>query len=189
MGGVLVELGPLDELLGVDLTADQFWPAWLSSPTVRRFERGQCSPVEFGQGLVAELDLPISAQEVIDRFGRFPRGLFPGAGELVAAVPDGVLTGVLSNTNQLHWEHQADAPVIQKLFDCYFLSFELGLVKPDAAIFRRVAAELGLDPAEIVFLDDNQLNVNGARSVGIDAHLARGVSEARAKLAHLRLLG
>ena len=188
MGGVLVELGPLDELLGLEVSPEQFWPAWLGSPTVRRFERGHCTPDEFGRGLAAELELGISAADVVDRFVSFPRGLFPGAAELVGSVLDGVVTGVLSNTNALHWECQADAAVIRSLFDRTFLSFELGLVKPDAAIFHQAADDLGLDPGEIVFLDDNQINVDGARSVGLDAHRARGVDDARRHLARLELL-
>jgi putative hydrolase of the HAD superfamily len=179
MGGVLVELGPLEEFLGAPLPAEEFWPAWLSSPTVRRFERGDCSPAEFGAGLARELDLTLTADQVVERFRGFPRGLFPGAAELVTSVVEPVRTGVLSNTNPLHWEHQIDAPILQQLFDHRFLSYELGLVKPDPAIFEKVVEELGVAPRDVVFVDDNQLNVDGARSVGLDAHLARGVDEAR----------
>jgi putative hydrolase of the HAD superfamily len=188
MGGVLVELGPLDELLGLEMSPEEFWPAWLSSPSVRRFERGECSTEEFGRGLVDELGLPIPAPEVVDRFLHFPRGLFPGAADLVTSLVDGVVSAVLTNTNPLHWERQVDAAVIRKLFDRQFLSFELGLVKPDTAIFGRVARELALDPGEILFLDDNQLNVDGALEVGLDAHQVRGVEEARLLLGGLRLL-
>ena len=46
-------------------------------------------------------------------------------------------------------------------------------------------ADLAVDPSQIVFLDDNQPNVDAARSLGIEAHLARGVGEARAVLAGL----
>jgi putative hydrolase of the HAD superfamily len=188
MGGVIVELGPLDELLGLDIPADRFWPAWLSSPTVRRFERGECSPDEFGAGLVTELGLGIAPAEVVDRFRRFPRGLYPGAADLVASVARRAQTAVLSNTNALHWEQQADAPVIRGLFDRLFLSFQLGLVKPDAAIFHRVVDDFGFEPDEILFLDDNQINVDGARSVGLRAERALGVGDARQHLEQLGLL-
>lgn len=188
MGGVLVELGPLDEFLGTAMPATLFWPKWLASPTVRRFERGECSNDEFGRGLRSEFDLDLSPAEILERFRAFPRGLFAGAADLVAAVADGVATAVLSNTNQLHWEEQADNAIIRDLFDHRFLSYELGLVKPDAAIFERVLAELALSPHEVLFIDDNQLNVDGARALGLDAHVGDGVDEAREVLASRNLL-
>lgn len=182
MGGVLVELGPLDEFLGVAIPADEFWPRWLASPSVRSFERGQCGVDDFGAGLAREFSLDLTPEEVIDRFRLFPRGLFAGAAELVAEVGLRFPTGVLSNTNRLHWDEQRDGDQIRGLFDHSFLSYELGLVKPDAAIFEAVAAELDRDPGEILFIDDNQINVDGARSAGFQAELARGVAEARQAL-------
>ena len=188
MGGVLVELGPLDEFLGVAMTAEVFWPQWLASEAVRRFERGACTADEFGTGLCEEFQLALSPSEVVERFRSFPRGLYPGAAELVGAVAGGVATGVLSNTNRLHWEGQRDAEEIQGLFDHRFLSYELGLVKPDAELFHRVAADLEREPSEILFVDDNRLNVEGARAVGIDAHVAAGPDATREVLAARGLL-
>ena len=188
MGGVLVELGPLDELLGVAMPAELFWPRWLGSEAVRRFERGLCTNQEFALELAADFDLTLSADELTERVGRFPRGLFEGAAELVRSLADGVVSGVLSNTNQLHWEHQVDAEILQGLFDHEFLSYRLGLVKPDAAIFEKVVDELALHPSQIVFLDDNELNVRAACGAGLDAHHTRGVGEARQVLAQRGLL-
>ena len=182
MGGVLVELGPLDELLGSTMSGDDFWPRWLASPSVRAFESGRCGVDEFAGGLVEELGLTIGPGEVVERFARFPRGLYPGAEELVASLPDRVVTGVLSNTNPLHWDHQADAERLRGLCHHAFLSYELGLVKPDAAIFDRVASDLGLAPDRILFIDDNQINVDGARAAGWRAEVARGPAQAAAAI-------
>ncbi len=188
MGGVLVELAPIHELLGVDLPPDEFWPRWLGSTTVRAYERGDCDEGAMARGLIAELGLPLTEAEVRHRIARFPRGLYPGAAELVRAVVDGVATAILSNTNHAHWEHQIDAEVIQGLFDHEFLSYRMGVVKPDAEIFDRMVATLAVAPGEIVFLDDNQINVDAARNLGIDAVRVQGPTEAGAELARRGLL-
>lgn len=188
MGGVLVELGPLEEFLGTTLAPDRFWPMWLSSPTVRSFERGRCDNEAFGRGLRDEFALDLSAAEIVERFRGFPRGLFAGAADLVGAVIDGVSTAVLSNTNQLHWEEQTDATEIRGLFDHHFLSYQMGLVKPDAAIFERALTELGCEPSQVLFVDDNQLNVEGARAVGLEAHVGAGVAQTRRILTERGLL-
>lgn len=189
MGGVLVELGPLDQLLGVAMAPEEFWPRWLGSPAVRAYERGACDTVTFARDLAAELDLPLSAPELTDRFRGFPRGLFPGAAELVQEVSGrGLATGVLSNTNALHWDHQTDGEILRRLFDHEFLSYRLGLVKPDRELFEAVVAALGVAPAQILFLDDNELNVAGARAAGLEADHTRGVAEARQALHRRGLL-
>ena len=50
-----------------------------------------------------------------------------------------------------------------------FFSFELGLHKPDPAIYRAVAQRLNCTPQQCVFLDDMQVNVEGALSIGMRA--------------------
>ena len=46
------------------------------------------------------------------------------------------------------------------------VSGEIGLIKPDIAIYERHARDLGLDPAGSVFIDDSIKNVEGARAAG-----------------------
>ena len=62
---------------------------------------------------------------------------------------------------------------------------ELGLVKPDRAIFEAVAIRLPVPAAavgRVLFLDDNLVNVEGARACGFVARHVRGVDEARRAL-------
>ena len=54
-------------------------------------------------------------------------------------------------------------------FDRAFLSTELGLHKPDRAIFERVLAELRCAPDEAVFTDDSLDNTAGARATRMHA--------------------
>ncbi len=190
MGGVLVELGPLTEILGNDasLGEEEFWGRWLASPTVRAFEMGTCSVEIFGERLVAELGIAMDPGELIERFATWPKGLMDGAIAMVNELAQVVELGVLSNTNQLHWERQVDAEVMRSLFTKQYLSYQLGLAKPDADIFEHVVNDLGCDANTVLFLDDNQINVDGARAVGMSAELTKGVAEARSALVDYGLL-
>ena len=190
LGGVLIELGGVDhfgQLIGEDDEAE-IWRAWLSSTWVRRYERGLCSREDFASGMREEHGLVMQESEFLELFLSWPRGLFPGAAELVDSLAPGVGTACLSNTNELHWNEQQDAPVLHRLFETRFLSHELGLVKPDREIFDRVLAELGLSGSEVLFLDDNQINVDGALEVGLDAQVVKGVAAVRALLSERGLL-
>ena len=83
------------------------------------------------------------------------------------------------NTTQWHANHEARA--ITEPFDFRFLSFELGLVKPDRQIFEVVASRLPVPRERVLFVDDNATNVAGAEASGFVARQVRGVDEARAR--------
>lgn len=55
------------------------------------------------------------------------------------------------------------------VFDAMIISAEVGLMKPDAAIYRLALERLDIQPAEAVFVDDFVENVEGARAVGMHA--------------------
>jgi putative hydrolase of the HAD superfamily len=54
-------------------------------------------------------------------------------------------------------------------FDVLVWSFQLGIAKPDPAIYRHVLNELGTLPEETLFLDDRPVNIDAARALGIVA--------------------
>jgi putative hydrolase of the HAD superfamily len=55
------------------------------------------------------------------------------------------------------------------VFDELVISAEVGLMKPDPRIYHLALERLGVRPEESVFLDDMQINVEAARSVGMSA--------------------
>lgn len=74
-------------------------------------------------------------------------------------------------------------------FEAIVVSGEVGLMKPDPAIFRHLAAEHDLDPRSTVFIDDSPTNVRAAADLGFRAIAFRDAAELRAGLAALGLLG
>jgi len=185
LGGVLVELAgvaTMRELAGLG-DDQELWTRWLSCPWVSRFERGECSAPEFASGVVSDWALGIPPAEFLDLFGAWPVAPFDGAEDLVESVRAVATVGCLSNTNAMHWDSHFSRWPLLKAFDEVFLSYRLGLVKPDPAIFERVAQMQSLDPARILFLDDNTINTDAARRSGFRAHRVEGPAEARVALA------
>jgi putative hydrolase of the HAD superfamily len=95
--------------------------------------------------------------------------------------------GILSN---MPHEFLALARRTIPVFDlpdvCIF-SCEVGYIKPEAAIYRRLLSALGCTPEELVFFDDMQINVDAARSLGIRGVLWKGPAAARAELNRLKV--
>jgi 2-haloacid dehalogenase len=62
------------------------------------------------------------------------------------------------------------------------VSGEIGLIKPDVAIYERHARDFGLEPSASVFIDDSPKNVEGARAAGWQAVLFEGAGKLRGDL-------
>jgi glucose-1-phosphatase len=191
LGGVLIDpggVGPMRELSGL-ASEDEVWARWLSCRWVRRFEAGRCTPEEFAAGLVSDWELTLTPAEFLDVFSGWPGLPYPGALDFVAEVRDRVPVGCLSNTNSVQWGANYEATPVIAAFAYRFLSFELGLVKPDRAIFDTVAARLPVTRESVLFLDDNVVNVEAAVAAGFAARHVRGVDGARVALAEAGVLG
>ena len=81
--------------------------------------------------------------------------------------------GILSNTCEAHWDYCSSGrySVISKLFDVVALSYVLGALKPERAIFEAAARLAQARPQEIFYVDDRNENVAAARDCGFDAVL------------------
>lgn len=63
------------------------------------------------------------------------------------------------------------------------VSGDIGLIKPDIAIYEAHTESFGLNPAATIFIDDSAPNVEGAKKAGWDAVLFTGAEQLRADLA------
>lgn len=85
---------------------------------------------------------------------------------------------LLSNTNDIHrvaysnyFEKTFGFSDLSLYFEKQYLSFEIGMRKPNKEIFNFVLSENNLIPSETVFIDDSIQHVQGASEVGIKAIL------------------
>jgi putative hydrolase of the HAD superfamily len=190
LGGVLFDFGgipAMKELAAID-DDEEIWSRWLACRWVRAFERGDCAPEAFAEGVVEDWDLPIDADEFLASFRSWLGGPLTGADELVADTKNVLPVGCLSNTNSVHWADTEGKWSVLREFDVRFLSFEMGCVKPDREIFERVAQTLGSKPHRILFLDDNRINTDAAQAADFQAVRVKGVAEARQVLIDLRVI-
>lgn len=93
----------------------------------------------------------------------------------------GFITGILSD--QTHWLEDLDrrSPFLAD-FDRVYNSYYLGKGKRDPTLFRDVAADLGLEPSRVLFIDDNAGNCERARCAGMRALIYRSQAELEAWL-------
>jgi epoxide hydrolase-like predicted phosphatase len=79
----------------------------------------------------------------------------------------GYKTGILSNFGDNARQLWRDVYPFIDYFDGIIISAEVGLMKPDARIYRMAADSVGVTPEEAVFIDDFIENIEGASAVGM----------------------
>jgi epoxide hydrolase-like predicted phosphatase len=82
----------------------------------------------------------------------------------------GLRIGLLSNSIGSAYDRE----LLEELFDDWVISSEVGLRKPDPAIYELAAERLGLEPADCVIVDDLGGNLKPARALGMATVLHRG---------------
>ncbi len=91
-------------------------------------------------------------------------------------------TALLSNSFSGARSREQERYHFAELCDLLIYSHEEGIAKPEKRIFELTCERLGVQPAEIVFLDDVEANVAAAREFGIQAILFRETKEAIAAI-------
>lgn len=94
----------------------------------------------------------------------------------------GIRTGLISNS----WgDARYDRRAFPDLFDGVVISGEVGIRKPDPAIYSMGAQAVGLEPAACVFVDDLPGNLKPARTLGMATVLHRDAAETIPQLEEL----
>jgi glucose-1-phosphatase len=191
VGGVLVELSGIERLiewLGSGITAEQLWVKWLRSAAVRQFETGGSEASEFAVHVTREFELDIEPAHFLEAFAGWPLGLYPGVMEMLARIPGRYRRALLSNSNALHWPRMLNEMGLGRAFEHRFASHLTGKIKPDSAAFEDVVATLKCSPQQVLFLDDNRLNVEAATSIGMHAVRVVGPTEAQRALVEFGII-
>ena len=167
-------------------SAAEFWPAYWKHRD--DLDHGTVTIPDYWARVGAELGLAFGPAQVQGLWAidfRSWISVEPGSIDVLADLhAGGTRMALLSNAGYDYGDAFRRAPFAQ-YFEQVFVSAELGMIKPDPEIYRHVARELAIEPAEMVFIDNKQVNVDGAESLGITGHVFTGVAPLRAFVASL----
>jgi epoxide hydrolase-like predicted phosphatase len=91
-------------------------------------------------------------------------------------------TALLSNSFVGAREKEQERYQFEELVDLIIYSHEVGIAKPDRRIFEMTSERLGVQPAEMIFLDDHERPLVAARQLGIHAILFQNTAQAIADI-------
>ncbi len=173
LGNVIVDID-FNRVLGVWSDLGRVPLATLKSrfqmnETFHQHERGEISDEEFAQKFSEQLDLPLS----FEQFAAGWQAVFVDVRPEVIAImqklrQQGERVVILSNTNRLHTTFWlSEYPEVSEAADKLYLSQEMGVRKPEPAIYQQVLNAEDASAQDAIFFDDNQENIDAARALGI----------------------
>jgi putative hydrolase of the HAD superfamily len=176
------EFKRLSNLFGGD--AKSFQALWDKNRGA--FDRGDLTGEAYWSALAADAGVGINAEQLdqvcnwdVEMWGRANAGMVAWLGQLRRG---GIKTGLLSNMHPAMISYLRENFDWLELFDFKTFSAEVRMIKPDPAIYEHTLRGLGVRAAETLFLDDREINVQGARELGIHALLFRSVAQLRQEL-------
>lgn len=140
-----------------------------NSDAWKQAEQGVISPDEYWIAIGEQLHL--SPTQLSDLRRDFYSGdhLDEALLSLITALrAKGVLIGLLSNNSLELLDLLADRH-LNSLFDALIISAQTGIRKPDSRAYRVILDQLGVPPGQALFIDDAQVNTEGALALGMAA--------------------
>jgi len=150
------------------------------------YELGQISTKEFLQEINALLNHPLSENE----FQSAWCGIFtpiPQMLSLARRLQTQFGVYIISNTSEMHWNYLRERFSLTELCLDSFASFEVGQMKPGAAIYAAAEKRFNFTAVEAVFIDDRPENVAGAKACGWQAIQHQSYGQTRDALIDLGL--
>jgi putative hydrolase of the HAD superfamily len=187
-GDVLCQRAPLEEFAPMakilNISAEQLVEHYMQNRLP--YDRGDVTAVEYWGEFGRETGVLLSNAQIeeldrrdCDLWWRLDPQMVDWVDRLRAG---GIKVGVLSNMFLgLAKLIRKKAPWLDR-FDGLTLSAEIRRVKPDPEIYEHSLTQLGVAAGEALFLDDRQVNIDGARAVGMEGLLFKTPSQVREDL-------
>ena len=183
-GGVIIDIDPqitIQKLQGLGFTdVEKLRSKEFIDDIVRKFERGIYTPEVFRRRLRAFLEMKITDQQIDDAWNALIYDIPAERIEVLEQVKKNYKMFLLSNSNELHYDiYVRDLQLrfgyreFDELFDKAYFSFDTHLSKPDPEAFEFILYQHELNPAETLFIDDNEDNIKAARELGIKTYLLK----------------
>ncbi|MBL7884313.1 MAG: HAD family phosphatase [Bacteroidia bacterium] len=141
------------------------------------YEKGHISSTEFRNQLKKQLNENVTDKDIDNAWNSLLLDLPKERLLLLEEIQKTHRTFLLSNTNEIHilefnnyLAKTFDIPNLSGYFEKAYLSYEIGMRKPDAEIFEFVINQNKLNPLETLFIDDSIQHIESADALGIQTH-------------------
>ncbi|MDI3527421.1 MAG: glucose-phosphatase [Tenuifilum sp.] len=184
LGGVVLDIDyklTLNEFNRLGININDYSILTGKNEIFNQFDCGLVSPSEFRKQICGLFNISVDAETFDLAWNKLLLEWDFERLKFIERLRDDYKIFLLSNTNAIHFEHynkelaKKTGKELKDYFDKLYLSFELGMRKPQPEIFQRVLDENRIDPKETLFIDDTLEHIAAAKKLGINAiHLNGG---------------
>lgn len=160
--------------LNCKIPYNEFLQYWWSDDLVLKAHMGLATDDEHVEALLKFCKSDLSINQFYEIYNSLDNSLYDETLEIMNELKNkGYKVGLLSNLRLMDYKRYEEQ--IKKInFDYLFLSYEIKCIKPSSDIYLQVIDALDCEADNIIFFDDNQKNVNGAKQLGINAYQVTG---------------
>ena len=160
--------------LNFKIPYNEFLQYWWSDDLVLKAHMGLATDDEHVEALLKFCKSDLSINQFYEIYNSLDNSLYDETLEIINELKNkGYKVGLLSNLRLMDYKRYEEQ--IKKInFDYLFLSYEIKCIKPSSDIYLQVIDALDCEADNIIFFDDNQKNVNGAKQLGINAYQVTG---------------
>lgn len=154
---------------------EPFWAAYWAHR--HDLDQGRVDVPGYWARVASDLHTSWSASTVYALWVADFRGWFsvePVVIDLIAAMHEGGTRLALLSNAGFDFAGPFRYSPMGQYFERIFVSAEMDSIKPDPAIYREVATELGIDLAQMVFIDNKKENTDAAAELGVTVHHFEG---------------
>jgi len=143
------------------------------------FEEGKISTADFFKELQKIVGNNASVQDVENAFLAFLGDVPQYKLDLILQLRKKYRILMLSNINAFVYDYskrtyfEKNGKTINDYFEKVYLSFEIGICKPDRRIFDHMIADARLTPEYCLYLDDGEKNIETAKELGFATYLVQ----------------
>jgi putative hydrolase of the HAD superfamily len=150
------------------------------------YDRGKSAVTGFYRNILNELNIKAN-DETISKMGELDlnswKQINPGTVKLMEEIKQaGFLLGILSNMPFDFLKYARENFPVIGLPHVGIFSCEIGLIKPEKAIYEKLLSAMSCQGSELVFFDDVPENVEKALELGIKARIWQDCDKARQDL-------
>ncbi len=174
-GGVLYEINHTESLNKFSELSSE--PALFSPENLKSFQKneyltgyesGRISSKEFRHILKKQFKIKASDEIFDEAWNATLVSLYPDSLEIVKSYKKIGKIFLLSNTSEIHYKKfEPECRNLFSLFEKCFFSFQLGVIKPNPEIYKKVISTAAINPGETLFIDDTEANLPPAKNAGM----------------------
>jgi 2-haloacid dehalogenase len=193
LGGVLIDWNPRHlyrKLIEDEATMEWFLAEVCHTAWNEEQDRGRRFAAAIEEAATRHPEYRPLIQAYFERWAEMMAGEIEGAVAILEELKGaGYELHALTNWSAETFPHARVRFSFLERFETILVSADVGLIKPDPAIFRLLLERIGRAPAECIYIDDNPKNVAAAAALGFDAIAFQSAPQLRAALADRNLLG